>query len=140
MWNFRRPLLLPSSILIFSRFCEPVASLPAKQGNNTKQNKSQFHEVSGVVTPIQAWLASQHRSSREAVAGRPQDKVREGRIHQSMGKTRFAGSKIITIHAPAAPFKDPYNGTCIHECCRAAKDGSIRPVVGEDRLSRNSCV
>ena len=35
-------------------FCEPVASLPAMQGNNTKQNKSLLHEVSGVVTPIQA--------------------------------------------------------------------------------------
>ena len=33
---------------------------------------------------------------REAVAGRPQDKVREGRIHQSMGKTRFVGSKTPT--------------------------------------------
>ena len=38
----------------FSRFCEPEASLPAKQGNNTKQNKSQLHEVSGVVTLFQA--------------------------------------------------------------------------------------
>ena len=43
LWNFRQPLLLPSRILIFSRFCEPVASLPAKHGNNAKQNKSQLH-------------------------------------------------------------------------------------------------
>ena len=59
MWNFRRPLLLPSRILICSRFCEPVASLPAKQGNNTKQNKSQLHEGSGVVTLFQAcqWVS-----------------------------------------------------------------------------------
>lgn len=55
--NSRQPLLLPSRILIFSRFCEPVASLPAMQGNNTKQNKSLLHEVSGVVTPIQAWVS-----------------------------------------------------------------------------------
>ena len=47
--NFR----LPSRILIFSRFCEPVASLPAKQGNNTKQKKSQLLEVSGISSFIQ---------------------------------------------------------------------------------------
>ena len=46
--------MLPSGILIFSRFCEPLASLPAKQGNNTKQNKSQLHEVSGVGMLFQA--------------------------------------------------------------------------------------
>ena len=32
-----------------------MASLPAKQGNKTKQNKSQLHEVSGVVRQIQVW-------------------------------------------------------------------------------------
>ena len=31
-----------------------MASLPAKQGNNTKENKSQLHEVSGVGTLNQA--------------------------------------------------------------------------------------
>ena len=35
-------------------FVGPVASLPAKPGNNTKQNKLQLHEISGVVTFIQA--------------------------------------------------------------------------------------
>ena len=38
-------------------FCELVASLPAKQGNNIKTNKSQLHEVSGVVTLFQVCLA-----------------------------------------------------------------------------------
>ena len=34
-----------------------MASLPAKQGNSTKQNKSQLHEVSGVVTLFQACVS-----------------------------------------------------------------------------------
>ena len=55
-----------------------MASLPAKRGNNTKQNKSQLLEVSGVGTQNQAQGGmGVALSNRQIVAGK--SKAREAR-------------------------------------------------------------